>query len=425
MDNLNVFGKKEDREADPFEVFNTLPVAPTLNLFDDPDDKEKEKKEGEQEKESKEEKKEEGQGNVSLFGILAAKKVDGYVESKNKPTSGKESADDHTSFEQMQEAMSKELQARVDASLQELNTVTPEIRTEKQEEFNKQLQMEQAEVESINLFNGIQPPTAKQVEKESMDIPEKVDDREDKPVTPEKADDGKDAQSIPEKMDDRKDEPVTQDVDGEQITQEFERFNKTTDKVLRPVFNTVDKAASKFQNAALVSHFEKMPRGIVREFEVAWDEKAQEAMVMQCASNTTSFVMPSKVKGCIVRYVRPNLFKLSKGKLSSIKDRLLYGVKEQFVIEVTSLSLPQCLRKIPNGFLHSECHLKQLVIPTTVTTIEPRAFAEAQIGIIEFMGRPPVDVQHVYFSPNTYIYCHEQFKQYFAGLHNVYVLEDR
>lgn len=207
--------------------------------------------------------------------------------------------------------------------------------------------------------------------------------------------------------------------------QEFNRFNKTTTKVLKPVLSTADRAANKLQNAALVSHFEKMPRGIVREFEVAWDEQNQEAMVMQCAGSTTNFIMPSKVKGCVVQYVRPNLFKLSKGMLGSLKDRLLFGVREQFVVEVNSLSLPQCLRKIPNGFLHSECRLKRLVIPATVTTIEKRAFVDAQIGIVEFAGRPPVDVQHIYFSPNTHICCHAQFQQYFVGLHNVYVIKDR
>ncbi len=422
MNDLDLFGKMEEKEngtegeekggktKEPLEVFRTLPIAPTLNLFGSP--KEEEGKEEQQ------------QGDVSLFGILAAKKVDALLEPKSKPAA--EGANSHTSFEQVQEELPREVQERVDASLQGLNTVTPEIRTEKQKEFSKQLQMEQAEAEPIDLFGKqIQPPIAKQMEKESMEIPEEEERGEGQPEKKalespqpkkEKLQPVQEVLQPPEK-----EEPPAQ----EEAVQEFNRFNKTTAKVLKPVLSTADRAANKLQNAALVSHFEKMPRGIVREFEVAWDEQNQEAMVMQCAGSTTNFIMPSKVKGCVVQYVRPNLFKLSKGMLGSLKDRLLFGVREQFVVEVNSLSLPQCLRKIPNGFLHSECRLKRLVIPATVTTIEKRAFVDAQIGIVEFAGRPPVDVQHIYFSPNTHICCHAQFQQYFVGLHNVYVIKDR
>lgn len=432
MNDLDFFGKKKEKEEgtgreekdtkaeNPFEVFNTLPTAPTLNLFGSLDEEDK-KEEGQENKE---------QGDISLFGILAAKKVDALFEPKNKPAA--EGAGGHTSFEQVQEEMSKEVQARVDTSLQGLNTVTPDFRTEKQEEFNKQLQLEQAEAEPIDLFGKqIQLPIAKQMEKESMEIPEAEEQKRTqvqenlRTVEVKEGSQSKKRKPQPEQEISQQPKRESQFAQREKAVQEFNRFNKTTDKVLNPVLSTADNAVNKLQNAALVSHFEKMPRGIVREFEVAWDEQSQEAMIMQCAGSTTSFVMPSKVKGCVVRYVRPNMFKLSKGTLNSLKDRLLFGVKEQFVVEVNSLSLPQCIRKIPNGFLHSECRLKQLVIPATVTTIERRAFVDAQIGIIEFIGKPPVDVQHIYFSPNTYIYCHEQFQQYFAGLHNVYVIKDR
>ena len=306
MNDLDLFGKMEEKEngtegeekggktKDPFEVFRTLPIAPTLNLFGSP--KEEEGKEEQQ------------QGDVSLFGILAAKKVDALLEPKSKPAA--EGANSHTSFEQVQEELSRKVQERVDASLQGLNTVTPEIRTEKQEEFSKQLQMEQAEAEPIDLFGKqIQPPIAKQMEKESIEIPEEEARGEGQPV--------QEVLQPPEK-----EEPPTQ---KKEAVQEFKRFNKTTDKVLKPVLSTADKAANKLQNVALVSHFEKMPRGIVREFEVAWDEQSQEAMVMQCAGSTTNFVMPSKVKGCVVRYVRPNLFKLSKGTLGSLKEDFFSG----------------------------------------------------------------------------------------------------
>lgn len=436
MKDLELFGKKEDnveekeaKERDPFEVFNSLPTAKPLNLFGSSE----EEKRGD-EKEEADKKKDEEQENVSLFGILAAKKVDAFIEPKSPLSVPEENS--HTSFEQVQQEMSKKTQERIDASLQKLNTVTPNFREEKQDEFNKQLQLEQDEAELIDLFsNQMRPPIIKQIEKESLEIPEVEKPKRvkiQKNLRPVK---GKGKVQENSKLEKKEPQPgqeisqllkkESQTEPKEEIVQEFERFNKTADTVLKPVFSTADRAANKLQNAALVSHFEKMPRGIVREFEVAWDEQNQEAMIMQCAGSTTSFVMPSKVKGCVVKYVRPNLFKLSKGTWGSLKDRLLFGVKEQFVVEVTSLSLPQCLRKIPNGFLHSECRLKQLVIPATVTTIERRAFVDAQIGIIEFAGRPPMDVQHIYFSPNTYIYCREQFQQYFAGLHNVFVIKDR
>lgn len=431
MNDLELFGKKEEsnledkdaKEKDPFEVFNSLPTAKPLNLFGSSGKEEK-----------RDEEKDEGKENVSLFGILAAKKVDTFIEPKSPLSVSEEN--NHTSFEQAQQEMSKKTQERIDASLQKLNTVTPNLREEKQEEFNKQLQLEQGELELIDLFsNQMQPPIIKQMEKESLEIPEIEKTKGAKTQKNLRLVKGKRKVQENSKLEKKEPQPEqeisqslkkeSQTASKEEIVQEFERFNKTADTVLKPVFSTADRAANKLQNAALVSHFEKMPRGIVREFEVAWDEQNQEAMVMQCAGSTTNFVMPSKVKGCVVKYVRPNLFKLSKGTWGSLKDRLLFGVKEQFVVEVTSLSLPQCLRKIPNGFLHSECHLKQLVIPATVTTIERRAFIDAQIGIIEFVGRPPMDVQHIYFSPNTYIYCREQFQQYFAGLHNVFVIKDR
>lgn len=335
---------------------------------------------------------------ISLFGILAKKKLD-TVTPTSATSKPKPEIDKPKTLEELQVDIEQYVQTRMQQSLSQMNVVDAKVSNEKQKAYQQQLELDNARTEQINLFSNkaAQVPAASGVKTEQMTISSN--------------------QSVDVAQPNTQVQSCT--MEKEALVRKKAGF---ADKLLSPAADVADLAISKMQNSALVSHFEELPKGVVREFEIALDTVNHEAMIMQCVSETPHLVMPSKVNGCIVKYVKPSLFTLNAGKLAAMKNSLIFGVKRQYSTEVRSLVLPQCLQKLPNGFLHEDCILDQLIIPATCVAIESNAFTKATINKLVFAGRPPKNIQEIRFPDETTIFCKQQFAEFFEGIPHVHVL---
>lgn len=180
---------------------------------------------------------------------------------------------------------------------------------------------------------------------------------------------------------------------------------------------------SSFQNKMMKKKF-KRNDNIIQYGDFMFYEMNEELMLYKYVGIQTEIKIPSYVEGMPVCYLEKNFLRFNGIKsvgrglsIENIQDVSIESIKDSF-FNVRSIQLPDTLKIIPSKVFSGCTRIDELIIPESVTLVQPNAFVGCRPSRIIFLGEAPKQLQDANLA-KVKIFCKkEHFNSFFKLMRN-------
>lgn len=175
---------------------------------------------------------------------------------------------------------------------------------------------------------------------------------------------------------------------------------------------------SSFQNKMLKKKF-KRNDNIIQYGDFMFYEMEEELMLYRYVGVDTEIKIPSYVEGMPVSYLEKNFLRFNAIKsigrglsIDRIQDISMESIQDN-LFNIKSVQLPSTLKILPAKVFSGCKRIDELVIPESVTLVQPNAFVGCRPTRIIFLGEAPKQLQDSNLA-KVHIYCkQEHFDSFF------------
>lgn len=180
---------------------------------------------------------------------------------------------------------------------------------------------------------------------------------------------------------------------------------------------------SSFQNKMLKKKF-KRNDNIIQYGDFMFYEMEDELMLYRYIGVDTEIKIPSYVEGMPVSYLEKNFLRFNAIKsigrglsIDRIQDISMESIQDN-LFNIKSVQLPSTLKILPTKVFSGCKRIDELVIPESVTLVQPNAFVGCRPTRIIFLGEAPKQLQDSNLA-KVHIYCkQEHFDSFFKLMRN-------
>lgn len=180
---------------------------------------------------------------------------------------------------------------------------------------------------------------------------------------------------------------------------------------------------SSFQNKMLKKKF-KRNDNIIQYGDFMFYEMEGELMLYRYVGVDTEIKIPSYVEGMPVSYLEKNFLRFNAIKsigrglsIDRIQDISMESIQDN-LFNIKSVQLPSTLKILPAKVFSGCKRIDELVIPESVTLVQPNAFVGCRPTRIIFLGEAPKQLQDSNLA-KVHIYCkQEHFDSFFKLMRN-------
>lgn len=180
---------------------------------------------------------------------------------------------------------------------------------------------------------------------------------------------------------------------------------------------------SSFQNKMLKKKF-KRNDNIIQYGDFMFYEMEEELMLYRYVGVDTEIKIPSYVEGMPVSYLEKNFLRFNAIKsigrglsIDRIQDISMESIQDN-LFNIKSVQLPSTLKILPTKVFSGCKRIDELVIPESVTLVQPNAFVGCRPTRIIFLGEAPKQLQDSNLA-KVHIYCkQEHFDSFFKLMRN-------
>lgn len=180
---------------------------------------------------------------------------------------------------------------------------------------------------------------------------------------------------------------------------------------------------SSFQNKMLKKKF-KRNDNIIQYGDFMFYEMEDELMLYRYIGVDTEIKIPSYVEGMPVSYLEKNFLRFNAIKsigrglsIDRIQDISMESIQDN-LFNIKSVQLPSTLKILPAKVFSGCKRIDELVIPESVTLVQPNAFVGCRPTRIIFLGEAPKQLQDSNLA-KVHIYCkQEHFDSFFKLMRN-------
>ena len=180
---------------------------------------------------------------------------------------------------------------------------------------------------------------------------------------------------------------------------------------------------SSFQNKMLKKKF-KRNDNIIQYGDFMFYEMEDELMLYRYIGVDTEIKIPSYVEGMPVSYLEKNFLHFNAIKsigrglsIDRIQDISMESIQDN-LFNIKSVQLPSTLKILPAKVFSGCKRIDELVIPESVTLVQPNAFVGCRPTRIIFLGEAPKQLQDSNLA-KVHIYCkQEHFDSFFKLMRN-------
>ena len=180
---------------------------------------------------------------------------------------------------------------------------------------------------------------------------------------------------------------------------------------------------SSFQNKMLKKKF-KRNDNIIQYGDFMFYEMEEELMLYRYVGVDTEIKIPSYVEGMPVSYLEKNFLRFNAIKsigrglsIDRIQDISMESIQDN-LFNIKSVQLPNTLKILPAKVFSGCKRIDELVIPESVTLVQPNAFVGCRPTRIIFLGEAPKQLQDSNLA-KVHIYCkQEHFDSFFKLMRN-------
>ena len=180
---------------------------------------------------------------------------------------------------------------------------------------------------------------------------------------------------------------------------------------------------SSFQNKMLKKKF-KRNDNIIQYGDFMFYEMEDELMLYRYIGVDTEIKIPSYVEGMPVSYLEKNFLRFNAIKsigrglsIDRIQDISMESIQDN-LFNIKSVQLPSTLKILPAKVFSGCKRIDELVIPESVTLVQPNAFVGCRPTRIIFLGEAPKQLQDSNLA-KVHIYCKkEHFDSFFKLMRN-------
>lgn len=180
---------------------------------------------------------------------------------------------------------------------------------------------------------------------------------------------------------------------------------------------------SSFQNKMLKKKF-KRNDNIIQYGDFMFYEMEEELMLYRYVGVDTEIKIPSYVEGMPVSYLEKNFLRFNAIKsigrglsIDRIQDISMESIQDN-LFNIKSVQLPSTLKILPAKVFSGCKRIDELVIPESVTLVQPNAFVGCRPTRIIFLGEAPKQLQDSNLA-KVHIYCkQENFDSFFKLMRN-------
>lgn len=180
---------------------------------------------------------------------------------------------------------------------------------------------------------------------------------------------------------------------------------------------------SSFQNKMLKKKF-KRNDNIIQYGDFMFYEMEEELMLYRYVGVETEIKIPSYVEGIPVSYLEKNFLRFNAIKsigrglsIDRIQDISMESIQDN-LFNIKSVQLPSTLKILPAKVFSGCKRIDELVIPESVTLVQPNAFVGCRPTRIIFLGEAPKQLQDSNLA-KVHIYCkQEHFDSFFKLMRN-------
>ena len=180
---------------------------------------------------------------------------------------------------------------------------------------------------------------------------------------------------------------------------------------------------SSFQNKMLKKKF-KRNDNILQYGDFMFYEMEEELMLYRYVGVETEIKIPSYVEGMPVSYLEKNFLRFNAIKsigrglsIDRIQDISMESIQDN-LFNIKSVQLPSTLKILPAKVFSGCKRIDELVIPESVTLVQPNAFVGCRPTRIIFLGEAPKQLQDSNLA-KVHIYCkQEHFDSFFKLMRN-------
>ena len=180
---------------------------------------------------------------------------------------------------------------------------------------------------------------------------------------------------------------------------------------------------SSFQNKMLKKKF-KRNDNIIQYGDFMFYEMEDELMLYKYVGIETEIKIPSYVEGMPVSYLDKNFLRFNAIKsigrglsIDRIQDVSIESIQDN-LFNVKSVQLPSTLKILPAKVFSGCKRINELIIPASVTLVQPNAFVGCRPTRIIFLGKAPKQLQDSNLA-KVHIYCkQEYFDSFFKLMRN-------
>lgn len=177
---------------------------------------------------------------------------------------------------------------------------------------------------------------------------------------------------------------------------------------------------SSFQNKMLKKKF-KRTDNIIQYGDFIFYEMNEELMLYRYVGIDTEIKIPSYVEGLPVCYLEKSFLRFNSIKsvgrglsVDRIQDMSIENIKDNF-LNIKSIQLPNTLKILPSKVFSGCSRIDELIIPESVTLIQPNAFVGCRPARIIFLGKAPRQLQETNLA-KVKIFCKEEYFDSFFSL---------
>lgn len=180
---------------------------------------------------------------------------------------------------------------------------------------------------------------------------------------------------------------------------------------------------SSFQNKMLKKKF-KRNDNIIQYGDFMFYEMEDELMLYRYIGVDTEIKIPSYVEGMPVSYLEKNFLRFNAIKsigrglsIDRIQDISMESIQDN-LFNIKSVQLPSTLKILPTKVFSGCKRIDELIIPESVTLVQPNAFVGCRPTRIIFLGEAPKQLQDSNLA-KVHIYCkQEHFDSFFKLMRN-------
>ena len=180
---------------------------------------------------------------------------------------------------------------------------------------------------------------------------------------------------------------------------------------------------SSFQNKMLKKKF-KRNDNIIQYGDFMFYEMEDELMLYRYIGVDTEIKIPSYVEGMPVSYLEKNFLRFNAIKsigrglsIDRIQDISMESIQDN-LFNIKSVQLPSTLKILPAKVFSGCKRIDELIIPESVTLVQPNAFVGCRPTRIIFLGEAPKQLQDSNLA-KVHIYCkQEHFDSFFKLMRN-------